>query len=60
MSSWSALSTSMLGASHQLLLILSGHHHSQCHPGIRLIINTTQHGNIAPTLLAMHHQCQHR
>ncbi|KAF8230117.1 hypothetical protein L208DRAFT_1401046 [Tricholoma matsutake] len=59
MSSRSALSTLMLGTSHQLLLILSGHHHSQHHPAIRLIINTTQYGNIAPMLPAMCHQHQH-
>ncbi|KAF8230114.1 hypothetical protein L208DRAFT_1401045, partial [Tricholoma matsutake] len=60
MSSWSTLLTLMLGASHQLLLILSGCHRSQRHPAIRLVINTTQHGNIAPTLPAMCHQLQHR
>jgi hypothetical protein len=60
MSSLSASSTSMLGASYQLLLILSGHHRSQRRQAIRLVINTTQHGNIAPTLPATRHQRQHR
>jgi hypothetical protein len=52
-----SLSTPMLGTSHQL--IFSGYHHSQWCPAIRLIINNTQHGNIAPMLPVTHHQHQH-